>query len=452
MIDVCAFDFAGGPVAGSAASPTAAVADDRTGPRARTWMLPHAPESLLCTLPVANNVVSFVHHGFGLVGWGEFASITATGADAAAQIQQWFKAQLSVINTAAQSPAAAIAGSGPVCFVSLGFSPDDPSVAVIPRYVIGRDAGHDNAWFMTSLADAGAEHIPPTPPEPITSPGAVSWADAQLSATGFTTAIMAAIRRIKAGEAEKVVVAHGLDAHTEFPVDERFLLQRLAEQYPSTVAFAVAGLVGASPETLVRRRGDAVFSRVLAGTVWPDTAEDSAHAAASARLQGDAKQRAEHGFSVRSVADVLAPLTSALSVPAEPSVLSLANLQHLATDVTGTLLPDTASGGWPSALDIAAALHPTAAVGGTPSQVAQQIIAELEPTPRGRYAAPVGWMDARGDGEFVIALRCAQVSGHAVRLMAGCGIVADSDPETETREAQIKMIPVRDALESAASS
>ena len=125
--------------------------------------------------------------------------------------------------------------------------------------------------------------------------------------------------------------------------------------------------------------------------------------------------------------------------------LELANLTHLSTDITGRLDDALAM---PTALDLAARLHPTAAVGGSPTGVARQVIRELEPMPRGRYAAPVGWMDSRGDGEFAIALRCAQVDGRSVRLMAGCGIVADSDPEIEAREAQIKMIPIRDALEA----
>ncbi len=131
-------------------------------------------------------------------------------------------------------------------------------------------------------------------------------------------------------------------------------------------------------------------------------------------------------------------------VPAVPRSLTLTNLTHLATDVDGRL--SGPAGAVPSALDLAARLHPTAAVGGTPTDVALAMIADLEPVARGRYAAPVGWMDANGDGEFAIALRCAEVSGRSVRMVAGCGIVADSDPETEAREAQIKMVPIRDAL------
>jgi menaquinone-specific isochorismate synthase len=178
---------------------------------------------------------------------------------------------------------------------------------------------------------------------------------------------------------------------------------------------------------------------VLAGTAWREHAGD----AVSADLLGSAKDIAEHHYAVQSVAEVLARATLDLEVPTEPVPLELANLTHLSTDITGRL-DDRA----PTALELAARLHPTAAVGGSPTAAARRLIRELEPMRRGRYAAPVGWMDGRGDGEFAIALRCAQVDGRDVRLMAGCGIVADSDPQIEAREAQIKMIPIRDALES----
>jgi menaquinone-specific isochorismate synthase len=164
----------------------------------------------------------------------------------------------------------------------------------------------------------------------------------------------------------------------------------------------------------------------------------------TADLMHSAKDVAEHAYAVRSVSEVLAAACDHLDVPARPAPLELANLTHLSTDITGRL-GDFA----PTALELAARLHPTAAVGGSPTQAARQLIRELEPMNRGRYAAPVGWLDGRGDGEFAIALRCAQINGRTVRLMAGCGIVADSDPQTESREAQIKMIPIRDALESA---
>jgi menaquinone-specific isochorismate synthase len=419
---------------------------------------------LIAAIPDARGAVCFVQNGSGLVGWGEHAAITVTGADAADQIARWYSWQLEQIDV---DDEVGTPGSGPVCFVSLGFTADDPSVAVIPRTVLGRV---DGATFLTTIGEPPAL----TPPAPVTAPGQVRYGDAALSATGFTSAVQQAITRIRAGEAAKVVLAHGLQAVTEHPVDERYLLARLAHRYPSCAAFAVAGLVGASPEMLIRRRGTEVTSRVLAGTAWPErpgagsgggadgvagrdavgellaretgtVARVTTDREVAAHLLASSKDLAEHAFAVTSVADTLRGLTSWMDVPAAPRALALANLTHLATDICGRLAGEASQA--PSALDLAARLHPTAAVGGTPRDVALAMIAELEPVHRGRYAAPVGWLDARGDGEFAIALRCAEISGTSVRLMAGCGIVADSDPETEAREAQIKMVPVRDALE-----
>jgi menaquinone-specific isochorismate synthase len=311
---------------------------------------------------------------------------------------------------------------------------------VIPEVVLGRQDGHT---FVTRMAGATAVRDP----TPVTVPGPVTWSDEDSSTVDFTAAVTAAIARIKAGDASKVVLAHALSAHADVDVDERYLLARLAESYPSCTAFAVEGLLGASPETLIRRAGPHVSSRVLAGTAWPLSAADGrveGQQQVAKHLLASAKDLAEHRFAVDSVAGALRGVTSYLEVPDAPSALELTNLTHLATDIRGEL--DGLGESAPTALELAARLHPTAAVGGTPTDAARAMIRDLEPRPRGRYGAPVGWIDARGDGEFAIALRCAQVSGPAVRLMAGCGIVADSDPATEAREAQVKMIPVRDAL------
>jgi menaquinone-specific isochorismate synthase len=141
------------------------------------------------------------------------------------------------------------------------------------------------------------------------------------------------------------------------------------------------------------------------------------------------------------VSDALDPYCSSMTVPESPFVLHLPNVMHLATDVAGVVRDSGAT-----VLELAAALHPSAAVGGTPTKLAVEMIAEIEGMERGRYAGPVGWMDARGDGEFAIALRSAEIDGNRVRLFAGCGIVADSDPEAELAETQAKFVPVRDAL------
>ena len=147
-------------------------------------------------------------------------------------------------------------------------------------------------------------------------------------------------------------------------------------------------------------------------------------------------------IAVRSVADALAPHCTSMNVPESPYVLHLPNVMHLATDVNG-VVHDVAT-----SLQLAESLHPSAAVGGTPTPQATRLIAEIEGMPRDRYAGPVGWMDASGDGEWGIALRSAMVTDGGVRLFAGCGIVASSDPEAELAESQAKFVPVRDALEA----
>nr|WP_240188560.1 isochorismate synthase [Nakamurella flavida] len=412
----------------SRTSPVAAATRVRTTTRAAS-----AGAELIAALPSPTGSASFVRDGDGLVGTGVFARTTVHGPDAAGQIARWWAEVSAGLEVRDEI---GLPGTGPVVFVSLGFGDDDASVAVVPSVVHGR---RDGTAFTTTLGSPGA-----TPVRPVTTPGRVTYSDAFLSVGGFTGAVARATDRIHAGELDKVVLAHDLLATAQFPVDERFLLRQLARSYPTCWTFAVDGLVGASPEMLVRRTGRVVESRVLAGTAWRDE-HGQGEAAIEAGLLASEKDLAEHRFAARSVADTLAPWCVELAVPDRPHPLKLANLTHLATDIRGTL-DDRA----PTALEVAALLHPTAAVGGSPRAEALALIRELEPHARERYAAPVGWMDSTGDGEFAIALRCAQVDGREVRLMAGCGIVAGSDPEIEAREAQIKMLPIRDALESRA--
>ena len=192
---------------------------------------------------------------------------------------------------------------------------------------------------------------------------------------------------------------------------------------------------------LVRLERGLVTSRVLAGTIRR-TGDDTRDLALAASLARSSKDLEEHDYAVRSVVDALAPHCSSTNVPDAPFVLHLPNVMHLATDVTGVLRGDA------SALTLAAALHPSAAVGGTPTSDAVALIAEIEGLDRGRYAGPVGWIGAGGDGEWGIGLRSALVEddGRRVRLFAGCGIVADSVPADELAESTAKLVPVRDAL------
>ncbi|MEY3407708.1 MAG: hypothetical protein RL038_769, partial [Actinomycetota bacterium] len=207
-------------------------------------------------------------------------------------------------------------------------------------------------------------------------------------------------------------------------------------------AFAVDGLVGATPELLVKRKGDVVTSRVLAGTIRRDKDLDKDANLAEKLLASD-KDQAEHEYAVSSVAQVLAAHCTDLNVPSHPELLQLANVQHLATDINGRLADRI------PVLSLIASLHPTAAVCGTPTERAANLIRSLEGMDRGRYAGPVGWMDAKGDGEFGIALRCGEIDSddnRKIRLFAGCGLVAGSNPESELAETNAKLEPMRYAL------
>jgi hypothetical protein len=218
---------------------------------------------------------------------------------------------------------------------------------------------------------------------------------------GYQAAVRAGLDAIAAGEVSKVVLARDLVGTVPAGADLRRLVRSLATGYPDTWVYAVDGLIGASPETLVTVAGGTVTARVLAGTVARGADPDSDHEAAGA-LASSVKDLTEHGFAVRSLVDALAPLTSALAASEQPFTLALPNVWHLATDVEATVAGDT------SALDLLQVLHPTAAVAGTPTDAAVAAIARIEPFDRGRYAGPVGWIDARGDGEWAIALRGAQ--------------------------------------------
>jgi menaquinone-specific isochorismate synthase len=251
-----------------------------------------------------------------------------------------------------------------------------------------------------------------------------------------------AVHRLRSTDLAKVVLSHDLVATTadgDGPIDARYVLTGLADRYPNCYVFSVDGLLGATPELLLRRHGDTVSARVLAGTMWPTDGVDPD--ALAARLLGSAKNQEEHRYAVDSLLATLRPYCAEVTAPHDPEILVLPNVVHLATDIMGTLTDDV------SLLTLTGAAHPTAAIGGTPKDAAVALIAELEGMDRGRYTGPVGWVDSTGDGEFGIALRCGQLDGNSVRLFAGGGIVADSDPDNEVAEAAAKFVPMREALE-----
>jgi menaquinone-specific isochorismate synthase len=402
-----------------------------------TVALDDVPE-LLDLLP-ADGAMSWVRHGEGLVGWGEAARLEVSGPDALARAAQWWAEFTAAADV---DDPLAVPGSGPVLFGSIAFDPvAGTSVFVVPEVVVGR---RDGVAWVTTVGDRSPDLVPT--PDPDAGTRRLRYADGGLDPASWCSAVAAAVRRIRAGELEKVVLARDLLVTSDVPLEPRRLLRRLAARFPDCWTFSVDGLLGATPELLLRRRGRELSSRVLAGTAPRGAgAEDERLAAA---LLGSAKDRGEHALAVDSLVATLRPWCSALDVPAEPRLLTLANVRHLATDVRG-LQRRTGRRGAAGLLDLVGAVHPTAAVGGTPTDAAVALIAEVEGMDRGRYAGPVGWLDARGDGEFGLALRCAEVApdGAWARLFAGCGIVADSDPAAELAETQAKFAAVQAALE-----
>lgn len=390
----------------------------------------HHPEDLIARLPQAPPY-AWVHHGEGLVAWGEAARVTVPPGPGRFD---WARRWLSTAFARAHiDDDVHVPGSGPVAFGSFTFDPDvSGSVLVVPRVVLGRRNGR--GW-LTTVGDTPIDLMAPPAP-----PGRIVYGDGSLSAPGWQHAVARAVKEIRSGRLEKVVLARDLVATAERDIDARVLLERLARTYPDCYTFSCAGLVGATPELLVRHTGEAIESLVLAGTTdrGSGPADDRARGGA---LFASGKDRHEHACAVASVREALTPLCVSLTVPDEPELLVLPNVQHLASRVSGRL----AAGA--SVLDVVAAMHPTAAVGGTPTSVALDVIRELEGMDRGGYAGPVGWIDARGDGEWGIALRCAQIEGRRARLFAGCGIMDRSDPAAELAEAQAKFRVMRSALE-----
>jgi menaquinone-specific isochorismate synthase len=403
------------------------------------------PGDLLEHLP-QRDAVAWVHHGAGLVGWGEAARVTLpAGEDRFTAGEKWHR---SLFDAADIDDQVRVRGSGPVAFGTFTFdASSEGSALIVPRVLLGRD-GQGQAW-LTTVTEEREPDLPtlgwPAAPESLLAepPTRVRWHDGSLPGPQWEQAVAEAVVAIKAGRLRKVVLAQDLFATASDPIDVRALLRRLAGRYPDCFTFACDGMVGATPELLIRQTGRQVSALVLAGTTprGGDPAEDEALGTA---LLASAKNTEEHAYAVASMREALEPLCDELNSQPKPTLIKLPNLQHLGTWVRGTL----ATGGTPrSALALAAAVHPTAAVCGTPTSVALELIRELEHMDRERYAGPVGWVDADGNGEWGIALRCAQLSGRTARLFAGCGIVAGSDPGAELAEAQVKFRPMRGSLE-----
>lgn len=404
-----------------------------------TRLLDDPGDVLRQTLPDAP--LAFVRRGDGIVGIGEALRFEFSGPDRMRDAASLWR---TLAAAATVDDPVRVRGTGLVAFGAFAFADDSAatSVLVVPRVVIGRR--HGRAWLtaIDTTDHVGTFQLPSTT-LPTATVGArvhVPLTAGAIDADRYAAAVAEVVSRIASGEASKVVLARDRVGTLPQRTDLRRILADLADAYPDCVTFAVDGLLGATPETLARTDGTTLTARVLAGSAarGEDAATDRA---AAEGLAASPKDVEEHAFALASLVEALGPLASDVRADPEPFRLQLPNLWHLASDVTAVLPDGTTS------LDVADALHPTAAVAGTPTDVAVRMIAEIEGVDRGRYAGPVGWMGASGDGEWMLALRSAQVSPDGtVRAWAGAGVVAASDPAREVAETDLKFRPIEAAL------
>lgn len=383
---------------------------------------------------------AWLRHGQGVVAIGTAWSVQTAGEHRFRAASAAFQA---VAGSATIDDEVGVRASGLIALGSFSYSDAStrPSTLVVPRAVLGVD---DGEAFLTVISADGEPELPGSwrdlfPSTPCSTPGEFTM-EPDHTPDEYQGLVAEAVRAIRAERAEKVVLSERTTVRSPEPVLPAQLLANLARAYPSTWVYYLADVIGASPEMLAQTDQGRVFSRVLAGT--RSVADDGELAEDDRRaFRSDPKELSEHAFAVDSVTSRLDELASDITCSPEPFVLRLPGLEHLASDVSATLRSGVTS------VDVAAQLHPSAAVSGTPRSAADRLIAQLEPHDRGGYAAPVGWMNARGDGQWAIALRMAHlVDEHTVRLQAGSGLVAASDPVSEHAEVLAKTRPVLRAL------
>jgi isochorismate synthase len=351
---------------------------------------------------------------------------------------------------AARSVAAALAGiavddevglpgCGPVAFGALPFAPGAPSELVVPAVVGGR--ADDGTRWLTTIGPTEGEPAAELPPaaEPL-PPARGFTVAADRDPDAWCDLVERATKVMAGGAFDKVVLARQIDVTADQPIDVVPVLERLRSAYPGCHIVSVDGFVAASPELLVSVTGDIVRSHPMAGTA-PRGGDPTTDQRLAASLLASTKDRQEHQITIDMVHDTLLPWCSYLDYEAEPSVVAVANVQHLATLVEGRLSQPA-----PSVLELVAALHPTPAVAGWPRDGAVAWIHANEGIDRRRYAGTAGWVDAAGNGTWAVSVRCAEIDGPTARVWAGNGIVPDSDPPTELAETRAKLQALLSAI------
>ena len=375
----------------------------------------HLPESVDPLAILATDEFAWSHDGVEFATSGVVARVPVDDVDEA-------------LATIAVDDEVGSPGTGAIAVGALPFDARAAADLVIPATVVGRDA-NGRGW-LTQLGPPA-----PRPPSAGSEPTRFT-VSRQSDHHAWNAAVTRVLDEIGAGRVRKVVLAREVRVEADTPFDHAQVAMRFRDDQPGCIVFAAAGLIGASPELLVLRDGLKVSSHPMAGTsslVDPD---------ALARLAASTKNAAEHRLVIEAVSEMLDRWCEQPVHVDGPTVVRFGRLAHLATHIDGRL----PAGFAPSALALARALHPTPAVGGTPRGAALDLIDELEPQGRGRYAAPVGWVDAAGNGAWAVALRSAEIDGASAVLRAGAGIVAGSDPASEWAETEAKLAPALAAL------
>lgn len=382
--------------------------------------------------------------GEGFIGIDECAKYTFSGH---ARFTDASAIWVDIVSKAQVTDSVNLRGTGLISVSTFAFSDHSPtpSTLIIPHYIVGRTAG--TTWFTrirkteepedNLTAEMAQQIITELVANKATTGVPLSFASHDHDL--FTGKVDQALEQIASGDVEKIVLSRTQSASIPPSFDLRPALRHLAESYPDCWTFCVDGFFGSSPETLINVTGGHFTAKVLAGTA-PRGTDSASDTQMASELASSSKDLDEHGFASRSVYRALNPLVTQLSMSDAPYTLKLPNVWHLASDIAGELSPEVSS------LDIVKALHPTAAVAGTPTSHAVTLISEIEGFDRGRYAGPVGWMGANGDGQWAIGLRCAQRFNDRIEAYAGGGIVSDSIPEKEYVETEMKFRPVLDAL------
>ncbi len=360
----------------------------------------------------------FVRDGVGIAGQGEIARVPVDHVE-------------DFLASIKREDHVDVPGSGPAAIGVLPFIPGAPAEFVVPKVTVGKD--FDGKMWITAIdsnIDAAIAALPT--PRPPTPDGGSFSVRPGVSIETYLAAVAAGRDAVRSGHLTKVVIARDIFISADKPFDVRAILRRLRASFGSSYRYSIDGFIGASPELLIARHGDVVRSHPLAGTT-PRTGDPATDTRLAAELIASMKNQVEHRVVIDVVNDTLLPWCSYLDWEAEPSIVAVANVQHLGTRMEGWLSQPA-----PSVLEMARALSPTPALGGHPRKEALDLIAAVEGMDRGRYGGAVGWLDADGDGTFAVAIRCAEIEGTEARLFAGGGIVAESDPLAELAETQAK--------------